>query len=111
VGAESEVRWAVPQAEDYQLEIDAFPNYIDGRSQEVRIWVNDQELAVLTFTGDAPRSEVIPIPADFLQTGWNHLTFQSAYAVSPAEATAGANPDPRPLSFAVTKLILRPSTP
>ena len=111
VGAESEARWVVPQPRDYVLEIDAFPNWIDGRSQEVRIWVNDQELAVLTFTGDAPRSEVIPIPADFLQTGWNHLTFQSAYAVSPAEATAGANPDPRPLSFAVTKLILRPSTP
>ena len=111
LGTESRVRLVVPLVEDYELEIDAFPNWIEGRTQEVQILVNDQDLAVLTFVEDSPVNEVIHIPANLLDSGWNQITFQSEYAISPAEATDGANPDARPLSFGVSKLILRPFTP
>ena len=111
LGTESHAHWAVPLLKDYELLIDVFPNWIEGRTQEITLLINDQELAVLTFAEDAPLSETIHIPAELLDEGWNKITFLSEYAISPAETTDGLNPDTRPFSFGVSKLILRPSTP
>lgn len=109
LGTESRAWWAVPVVTDYELLLNAFPNWIDGRTQEVTVLVNDQEVGVLTFAQDTPLNERLHIPADLLNIGWNQVNFLSAYASPPADLTGRTNPDPHPSPFGVSRLVIRPS--
>jgi hypothetical protein len=108
VSTEALARWAVPVPQDYALQLDIFPNWIAGRVQEVTIMVNGQPIGRVTFERDVPVSKGFVVPASLLDVGWNELAFRSTYAVSPAEITGGANPDPRPLAFGVNRLAIHP---
>lgn len=108
-GTESIARWVVPDPLEYELIIDAFPNWVENKTQEVTIQVNGRKIGSLTFTENEPLGKSFLIPANLLNLGWNQITFTSEYAIAPVELTDGANPDPRPLSFGVSRLYLRPS--
>ena len=108
VATEAKARWAVPVEQDYELEFDIFPHWIAGQVQEVAVLVNGQPLGNVMFEQDAPARERFVVPANLLDVGWNELAFLSMYAISPAEATDGANPDARPLAFGVSRLAIHP---
>jgi len=46
----------------------------------------------------------ILIPASVVRIGWNEVSFDYAYALSPAEVTQGQNGDRRMLSVGFTRL-------
>jgi energy-converting hydrogenase Eha subunit A len=48
-------------------------------------------------------SEIL-IPAPIIRIGWNEVSFEYAYALSPAEVTRGQNGDRRMLSVGFTRL-------
>jgi hypothetical protein len=93
---------------DHILTIEAFPYCIPDRQQRVEIEINDQAAGHYEFSDCDPVTREFPLAGDLLHHGWNELTLNFAYAVSPAEVTDGVNPDPRRLALGVTRLTIQP---
>lgn len=87
------------------LEIVAFPHCVPSENQSLEIWVDGQRLPQLTFEGCREMQIHLPIPSR-LHRGMHEVRFRFAYARSPAEATEGRNPDPRPLSVGFRRIWL-----
>ncbi|MBN1180380.1 MAG: hypothetical protein JXD18_14315 [Anaerolineae bacterium] len=104
VGTTSSARWAATASEDTRIAWEAFPHCVSGAHQTLWLEVNGASVATYRWDGCAPWSGEVVVPADQVHVGWNELRLHAAYAVSPAEASGGANPDPRPLSVGFTRL-------
>ena len=90
------------------LSLSAFPQCVPAKQQRVEIEINGQLVAGHQWTGCEPWSADIPIPASILKTGKNGLVVRTAYAISPAELSLGANADARQLSIGFSKLRIAP---
>ncbi|WP_322799317.1 hypothetical protein [Thermoflexus sp.] len=100
----AEAAWLVRKPAAFRLEVQAFPMCPADRPQRITIFVNGLRMAERVFPGCKESQWTLVIPADRVQRGWNMLDLRFAYARSPAEATGGANPDPRSLSVGFRRL-------
>jgi hypothetical protein len=103
-GTRSTAGWIADAQRDYSLQIGAFPLCVPGQRQRISIKVNGQEIGAYQWEECELWEGERPIPGSVVRIGWNEITFEYAYAFSPAEVTRGQNPDPRVLSVGFTKL-------
>jgi len=103
-GLVSTVQWLVATQQDYSLRLEALPFCAPGRYQAVTIKINGQMLTHHQWQGCETWEEDVAIPSSFVKSGWNQLTFEYGYAVSPSDVTGGMNPDLRLLSVGFVKL-------
>jgi hypothetical protein len=93
-----------PARQDYRLRIGAFPLCVPDRRQGMVVKVNGQEMARYRWQECELWESEILIPASMVRIGWNEVSFEYAYALSPAEVTRGQNGDRRMLSVGFTRL-------
>jgi hypothetical protein len=106
-GPRSKSQWIATRREDQRLVIEAFPFCVLGRQQSITIRANGQVVTTHEWkTCDDWQAEVV-IPAALVKVGWNDLSFEYGYAVSPAEVTDGENPDPRLLAVGFKRLEIK----
>ena len=103
-GLVSRAGWISPSRQDYRLRIGAFPLCVPDRRQEMTVKVNGQEIARYRWQECELWESEIPIPASAVRVGWNEVTLEYAYALSPAEVTGGQNGDQRMLAVGFTRL-------
>jgi len=103
-GLRSQAGWMSPARQDYRLRIGAFPLCVPDRRQEMVVKVNGQEMAHYRWQECELWESEILIPASMVRIGWNEVSFEYAYALSPAEVTRGQNGDRRMLSVGFTRL-------
>jgi hypothetical protein len=103
-GLRSQAGWMSPARQDYRLRIGAFPLCVPDRRQEMVVKVNGQEIARYRWQECELWESEILIPASMVRIGWNEVSFEYAYALSPAEVTRGQNGDRRMLSVGFTRL-------
>jgi len=103
-GRRSTAGWLAPARQDYILRIGAFPLCVPGQRQWIGIRVNGKEIGSYQWRECELWEAEIPIPAPEVRIGWNEISFEYAYAISPAEVTRGQNLDPRILSVGFTRL-------
>lgn len=100
----SEAKWIAITRQDYHLKLEAFPLCVPGRRQKITIKVNGQALASHPWQACETWAEDLLIPSSFIEVGWNQLTFEYDYALSPFEVTGGTNPDTRLLGIGFVRL-------
>ncbi len=103
-GKASEAGWISPAQQDHRLRVGAFPLCVPGKHQQMIIIVNGQDIATYQWEECEHWEGDVPIPASLVKIGWNEISLEYAYALTPAEVTQGQNPDPRLLSVGFTKL-------
>jgi hypothetical protein len=103
-GLRSQAGWMSPARQDYRLRIGAFPLCVPDRRQEMVVKVNGQEMAHYRWQECELWESEILIPPSMVRIGWNEVSFEYAYALSPAEVTRGQNGDRRMLSVGFTRL-------
>ena len=107
-GYRSEAGWlASTQPEEYRLRIGAFPFCVSEKHQRMSIRVNGALIAEHRWENCDHWEGEIQISASIVKKGWNRITLEYAYAMSPFELTRGANGDRRMLSVGFTKLEVR----
>lgn len=105
-GSMSRAKWIVAAQQDYYLDVEAFPFCIPEQHQTMTIMVNGHLLTSYLWQDcEAWVGEVL-IPSPIIVPGWNQLTFEYNYAISPAEVTGGKNPDARLLGVGFVKLAI-----
>jgi hypothetical protein len=103
-GDTSRARWVATSPSEARLLLDAFPHCVPGEEQSITVEVNGETLLNHAWHDcNAWRTEAV-IPKSVVRLGWNDLILRYGYAASPLDVTAGANPDPRPLSVGFTQL-------
>jgi hypothetical protein len=103
-GTEGRSLWVATARTAQRLSMQAFPLCVPGREQQISIKVNGIPLTTHDWVDCAAWSAEITIPPDLVRIGLNDLTVQADYAMSPADLSGGADPDPRALSVGFTKL-------
>ncbi len=103
-GLRSETEWLATAPDRYRLRIGAFPFCVPGRRQEISVWVNGERIAEHRWGNCDYWEGEVQIPAAVVKRGWNRVTFEYAYAMSPFEVTQGQNGDRRMLSVGFTVL-------
>lgn len=103
-GTYSTAGWIAAEKRDYVLRVSAFPFCVPAQHQRISIAINGEKIGSYQW-GECELWEAeIPIPGSVVRIGWNEISFQYAYARSPAEVTLGQNPDSRVLSVGFTTL-------
>ena len=103
-GRRARAGWISPARQDYRLRIGAFPLCVSDQRQEMVVKVNGWEMARYRWHECELWEGEILIPASVVRIGWNEVSFDYAYALSPAEVTRGQNGDRRVLSVGFTRL-------
>ena len=67
---------------------------------------NGRTVAEHKWTTCDPWDGQISLPEESVKVGWNELTLDFDYAISPAEINAGENPDTRALAAGFTELVV-----
>lgn len=106
-GTHSTAEWIAVKKRDYVLRLGAFPLCVPGQHQQISIQVNGKQVGSYQWEECELWEAEIPIPASVVKIGWNELSFQYAYAKTPAEVTQGQNLDPRHLSVGFIILEVR----
>lgn len=109
--------WAIdqrPRAEfylsdsaDHQLDLEATPYCVEGKKQSAVVRINQTEIGRMAWPDCNTQTRSFPIPQSILQQGKNELSFEFAYAISPAAVPSDPNDDPRSLSTSFSKLLIR----
>jgi len=106
-GPISKARWLATSKQDYILQIEAFPFCVPAEHQKITVKVNSQEITTYNWENcEVWKSEVM-IPAPIVKPGLNEIVLEYGYAISPAEITNGANPDPRKLAVGFKRLWIK----
>ncbi len=103
-GLRSEAGWLAVAQDGYRLRIGAFPFCVPRRHQEMSIWVNGERVGEHRWENCDYWEGEVQIPVSVVKRGWNRVTFEYAYAMSPFEVTQGQNGDRRMLSVGFTVL-------
>jgi hypothetical protein len=105
---ESHAKWVATSQLEQNLSVEAFPQCVPGRPQNITFEVNGAEIGAHQWNGCGPWSDKIVIPKSLIRIGWNDLVIRTAYAVRPADITNGQNGDTRKLSVGFTNLRIEP---
>jgi len=103
-GLVSKAGWISLSNEAQRLRIGAFPLCVPDQRQQMIIKVNGREIDRYQWRECEFWEGEITIPGSLIKIGWNEVSFEYAYALSPAEVTNGANLDRRLLSVGFTKV-------
>jgi hypothetical protein len=108
-GTKSEAFWVATKSTDHVLHVQAFPQCLKDRRQEVSLAVNGEKLGVHEWSDCAPWSTVITVPARLIRLGRNDLVITSRYAARPADVAEARSDDTRSLSVGFTELRAEPA--
>lgn len=103
-GAFSRAQWLAIKPEEHILQVRAFPLCVPDRQQQLLIKLNGREVAFHRWEDCEVWEEEVLLPRPMVRRGWNELTFEYAYALSPFEVTRGENSDKRALSVGFLRL-------
>lgn len=103
-GTVSKGKWIALGRQDHVLRLKAFPFCVPGKSQEAVIKVNGQTITTHRWKNCELWEEELPIPSSFVKPGFNELSFEYKYAISPSELSGGKNPDHRKLAVGFIEL-------
>lgn len=109
MGETAEARWLATDTADYLVELEAFPNCVEDEQQTIQVKINEQALGQYQWLECETWSTSLNIPAEFVNYGWNTITFDYNYAIRPLEATNGKNTDDRPLAVGFSHLRIQPN--
>lgn len=103
-GTEAHATWIATNKGEHQINLEAFPQCVPGRQQEVLVEVNGAPVATHRWMDCQPWSDSIPISGDLVKIGPNDMTIRAGYAARPADLEGGASSDTRQLSIGWSKL-------
>ena len=109
-GVESRALWVATAKQDHRLQIEAFPQCLDGQHQSIEIEVNGVAVGRHTWPNCDPWAGELVIPANAVRLGRNDMVIRSAYAARPIDAADGQSDDTRSLSAGYIKLRVEPNT-
>lgn len=103
------LEWVATNKRDHKLQVTAFPHCVTGQTQSLIVKANGRVLGSYDWRECEDWQAEFLIPGDIIDVGWNNLTFEYGFGLSPAELTGGANPDSRQLAVGFTQLqLVRP---
>lgn len=103
-GVESKARWVATAAVETRLLIDAFPQCIADRQQNLTLEVNGLLVGTHQWQSCEPWSAELLVPASSVRIGWNEIVLHYGYAARPIDSTKGSNADARALSVGFSRL-------
>ncbi|MCB0037547.1 MAG: hypothetical protein KDE51_26130 [Anaerolineales bacterium] len=109
MGETAEARWIATDTADYTVEIEAFPNCVEDEQQTIQVKINEQFIGQYDWLACETWSTQLNIPAEFVNYGWNTITFDYNYAIRPIDVTNGENPDDRPLAVGFSHIRIQPN--
>lgn len=109
-GVESTALWVAMARQDHRLQVEAFPQCVDGQQQTIAIEVNGVAVGSHTWSDCDPWVNELAIPAGAVRLGRNDLVIRSAYSARPIDSGAGRSDDTRSLSAGYIRLRVEPST-
>jgi len=103
-GPVSELEWLATTRQDHHLKFEAFPLCAPYQHQQLTVKVNGESVSSYQWENCETMEVDLLIPASLIAMGWNQITFEYAYALTPAEVTEGQNVDFRLLGVGFVKL-------
>ncbi len=103
-GLASELKWLALARRDHHLKFAAFPLCVPQQHQRLTVKVNGEKVSSYQWEDCETLAQDLLIPASMIEAGWNQITFEYAYALTPAEVTNGQNPDARLLGVGFVTL-------
>ena len=91
------------------LQVEAFPQCVDGQQQTITIEVNGVAVGTHTWSNCDPWAGELAIPASAVRLGRNDLVIRSAYSARPIDSSAGQSDDTRSLSAGYIRLRVEPN--
>jgi len=105
-GTSSSILWITWERQSRILELEAFPYCLPDRQQTIRVLLNERLIAEERWEHCGPKVLRVKLPESWIRRGINRVVFRYDYAIQPAIATHGQNPDLRWLSVGFTRLDL-----
>ncbi len=105
-GEQATARWLATAPGTKQLTFSIFPHCLPEKQQSMVIENNGIIVSEHHWSNCDPWDGQILLPEESVNEGWNDLVLNFDYATSPAELTAGENPDARKLAAGFTTLMI-----
>ena len=100
--------WVATAKQDHRLQVEVFPQCLNGQQQSITIEVNGVAVGRHTWPNCDPWAGELAIPASAVRLGRNDLVIRSAYAARPIDLGDGQSDDTRSLSAGYIRLHVQP---